>query len=250
MVHCPFCQTEIPVSPGALFAQCPNTACNGSFELDENGQIDLSSPAEEASHSSSVSHVMPLGNDEDPALPDVVDPDQNDWDQPTSEESLETSPSDSLSAPAEGDSESSVDDIEEEDEEFNENWHEESPPPIPGADPVGIEAYDKSDSSHHPQGLFYDVIVENLDTVDLKLSFFKILEQRRFGLNVEGIKKELKDGEVTLKQLNPVVASVLLSQLRDLDIQISWRQSLAVLQESQSTMTEVEESTGESEDDV
>lgn len=233
MILCPYCQTQISVSPGALFAQCPNLNCNGSFELDENGQIDESSLVASNEISSSVEpsyeHVTAVAADDDDSdLPDVEEPPIEDQaQQEFSEDGRGALDKEALSAntgPAETE--------ESENIEFNEDWNEDSAPAEDSAtDPVGIQAYDKTDSSHHPQGIYYDLYLENLDTVDIKLSLFKILEQKRFGLNVEGIKKTLKGGELLLPKLNPVVASVLLTQLRELDIKISWRQTMAVMEE-------------------
>lgn len=244
MVICPICHAEILVSPGALFAQCPNESCGTSFELDENGNID---PSSLGSVDDNLSPQDIAGASENYENPEVIEQ----YDISTIEQSTEDVEDsfmagyDAESAGGEVVQDAVADDsVSEEipeqapiEEDYREDWNEVAQAKEDaenGPDPIGVVAYDKTDHSQSIQGIFYDIILENLDTIDIKTALFKILEQARFGINVEAARRSLKGGELILTDLNPVVASVLIGQLRDLDIKISWRQSLAIMDNSES----------------
>jgi hypothetical protein len=70
--------------------------------------------------------------------------------------------------------------------------------------------------------LVYDVSISGIDTAESREDLLDCLRDKRLGLEFQHIVQQIKDGELTLRQLNPVKASVLLNRLRHLPFKISW----------------------------
>ncbi|MCC6277816.1 MAG: hypothetical protein IT289_07885 [Oligoflexia bacterium] len=72
-------------------------------------------------------------------------------------------------------------------------------------------------------GLMYEISVGGIDTIELRQEFLDILEDRRLGLDPSMVTSNIKDGKVILGPINPVKASVLVSHLKRLPLDIKWR---------------------------
>lgn len=100
-------------------------------------------------------------------------------------------------------------------------------PAVDPQDPLGVTQFDQSDVSQLPEGAYYyDVHITGLDTADIKREALMMLSDRRFGWNPEDIKRSIKNGELVLKNLNPVKAVIAVMNLQSLDVEISWAQKL------------------------
>ena len=72
-------------------------------------------------------------------------------------------------------------------------------------------------------GLVYDVTISGIDTVETRQEVSACLSDKRLKLNPEKLMKSVKDGELTLNELNPVAASVLVGVIKHLTLAVSWK---------------------------
>jgi hypothetical protein len=73
----------------------------------------------------------------------------------------------------------------------------------------------------------YDVLIKGLDTKEVMLTFKDAIEDSKFAWLTQDILGQIKNGEVTLKNLNPIQAFVLASRIQFLDLDIEWKQNVA-----------------------
>lgn len=73
----------------------------------------------------------------------------------------------------------------------------------------------------------YDVLIKGLDTKEVMITFKDAIEDSKFAWLTQDILGQIKNGEVTLKNLNPIQAFVLASRIQFLDLDIDWKQNVA-----------------------
>jgi hypothetical protein len=86
-----------------------------------------------------------------------------------------------------------------------------------------ISAYGNSETqiAH----LNYDLRVSGLDTVELINEFKDIINDSRFGWDMNEVMKTMKAGEIRFQQLNPVKAYILAKRLQFLNVEKIWKQN-------------------------
>ncbi|MEZ0392252.1 MAG: hypothetical protein ACAH59_08560 [Pseudobdellovibrionaceae bacterium] len=97
--------------------------------------------------------------------------------------------------------------------------------PIPAKDPNDlseISDYGNSDQAFGP--LSYSVMIENIDTKEIRQQLLEALNDSKFGWDAKELMKRTKLGKLQLENLNPVKASVLVHRLQDVPVKVSWVQ--------------------------
>jgi hypothetical protein len=87
-----------------------------------------------------------------------------------------------------------------------------------------VSDFANSDQSHGP--LSYSVMIENIDTKEIKTQVLEALSDPKFGWDPKDIIRQMKMGALKLENLNPVKASVLVHQLQGVPVKISWEQNV------------------------
>lgn len=85
--------------------------------------------------------------------------------------------------------------------------------------------FGNSDKSQARHGiLFYNLKIEGIDTSEERHALMDILSNRQLMLSVEDLIKEIEDGILVIESLNPVKASVIVSELEMSGMEVSWTQ--------------------------
>lgn len=86
-----------------------------------------------------------------------------------------------------------------------------------------ISAYGNSETqiAH----LNYDLRVSGLDTAELINEFKDVINDSRFGWDMNEVMKTMKAGEIRFQQLNPVKAYILAKRLQFLNVEKTWKQN-------------------------
>lgn len=145
------------------------------------------------------------------------------------------------------------------DEDFNTNWNlvpESRPPSLDALDPVveveasqdftdieeesvpqeepsepkenlnaieEINRFASSEESSLKEGnLTYSLTIKNIDTQELKDEILAVLQENKLGIDTKNLKFSLPTLE--LKDLNPVKASVIVSRIKHLPVDVEWAQ--------------------------
>ena len=94
-----------------------------------------------------------------------------------------------------------------------------------------IQSFADSEKSNLKEGaLFYDVTIYNVDTQELRDEIMDVLKDRKF--NVDLSKINFKLPQLTIQDLNAVKASVLVTKLKHLPVDIEWTQT-SILQDGE-----------------
>jgi hypothetical protein len=92
-------------------------------------------------------------------------------------------------------------------------------------DPLGISRFDQTGASQLMEGpLYYDLIISGLDTADIKREILRALDDQRFLWSLDELKGKFHGGKLTLKNLNPVKAVLLMIKIQHIDVDIRWEQ--------------------------
>ncbi len=73
----------------------------------------------------------------------------------------------------------------------------------------------------------YDLMIQGLDTKEVMQAFKDSIDDSKFAWLVQDILGQIKNGKVTLKNLNPIQAYVLANRIQFLDLEIDWKQNVA-----------------------
>ena len=76
--------------------------------------------------------------------------------------------------------------------------------------------------------LRYDIYISGLDSVEIEKQVREVLEDSRFKWDVNEILKSQDKGHLVIKNLNPIKAAYLVSELSFLSVKISWEQYMAL----------------------
>lgn len=107
-------------------------------------------------------------------------------------------------------------------------------PPVSSTDEVvpssfsvaASEITDYGNQQESVSQIYYDVYIKGLDTKEVLRSFKEAIEDSKFGWLPEDIISQIKNGESTLKNLNPIQAFVLAQRIQFLDLDIEWKQNV------------------------
>jgi len=104
------------------------------------------------------------------------------------------------------------------------------PEPEPESKPVNpgdlseVSDFANSDQAFGP--LSYSVIIENIDTKEIRTQLLEALGDSKFAWDPKELLKKVKLGKLTLEDLNPVKASVLVQRLQEVPVKVSWVQNV------------------------
>lgn len=89
------------------------------------------------------------------------------------------------------------------------------------------EIVDYGNSDQFVSGpLSYDLLIEGIDLADLKKKLLEALDDKRLGFDQNSIAKKIKLGQLKLKSLSPVQASIIVNRIKFFGLKISWYQKL------------------------
>jgi hypothetical protein len=71
-------------------------------------------------------------------------------------------------------------------------------------------------------GLVYDLKITGIDSDAIRASVLDCFRDNRLGIPLKDAQALIKRGELVLRELNPVKASVLVSQLKQLAVKVTW----------------------------
>ncbi len=112
----------------------------------------------------------------------------------------------------------------------------------PDPNPVDITSYANSEASSLEDGEFlYDVTVSRLDSKDLKEVLKYVLIDEKLKLNHHEYLKKIRDGKVTIENLNPIKAKRIVEQLQYHTVGVTWRQKRVVMEIVEPEIDEEEE---------
>lgn len=72
--------------------------------------------------------------------------------------------------------------------------------------------------------LSYHVVIENIDTSDIRKKLSEALSDSKFQWDVNEILQKIEKGRLELGPLNPAKASVLVRRLQDVPVRVGWNQ--------------------------
>ncbi|HEX4925222.1 MAG TPA: hypothetical protein VFV50_14105 [Bdellovibrionales bacterium] len=88
-----------------------------------------------------------------------------------------------------------------------------------------IAQYGNSELSQANDGLLmFDVIVEGIDTNELRAAVREILDDKRFLWNADSLVSTIRNGHLRVPKINSIKASLLVKRLKHLDVRIRWEQ--------------------------
>lgn len=95
----------------------------------------------------------------------------------------------------------------------------------PDTEPLDITDFANSEASNLEDGeLLYDLYLSRLDSKDLRDAFKFVLLDEKLKLNHHEYLKNIRNGRVTISNLNPIKAKRIVEQLQYTAIDISWKQ--------------------------
>jgi hypothetical protein len=96
----------------------------------------------------------------------------------------------------------------------------------PADDPLGLARFAKSEISQANDGtLVFRVLISGIDTKELRDSLREVLEDSRFVWDPGAILAKLSKGTLTIENLSPVKAMILVNQIKRLPVKIRWEQN-------------------------
>ena len=100
--------------------------------------------------------------------------------------------------------------------------------PVTKQDLSDVEAYGNMESAAYKGLLRYDLQIIGVDSNKIEEQILSILEDSRLKRDARTCLNSKKNGILQIKNLNPVKAVYLVSQLINLPIELSWKQYMAV----------------------
>jgi hypothetical protein len=109
-------------------------------------------------------------------------------------------------------------------------------------EPVNITQFANSEDSNLEEGEYlYDIKISRIDSKELRDELKAVLQDEKLKLNFHEYIRKIKDGKVTIANLNPIKAKRIIEQLQYLDLQLHWSQKRVVMQkEVKSSLNEEE----------
>ena len=101
----------------------------------------------------------------------------------------------------------------------------------PDSEPVDITDFADSEKSGMNAGEYlYDLIVDGLDSKELKEELKYVLMEERLQLNYREFLKKIRKGKVLISDLNPVKAKRIVEQLQYSGLNLRWRQKRVIME--------------------
>ena len=115
----------------------------------------------------------------------------------------------------------------------------ETPPPeneaVSPDDPLGLNEFANSEISQAKDGfLMFRVHISGIDSKEIRESIREAIVDQRFAWDPERIMASISKGALKVDRLSPIKASILVSRLKRLPIQIRWEQYAITQSESPS----------------
>lgn len=100
------------------------------------------------------------------------------------------------------------------------------PEPIGGpGDPLGIADYANSEFSQAKDGPFlFRLIISGIDSKELRESLRESMEDSRFAWDTDELLKSISKGELHIRNVSPVKATILINRIKRLPVKIRWEQ--------------------------
>lgn len=185
MGKCPKCQSDIPESVFGLYS-CGVCSAVLTVDMDGNGTIDQSLDHQEVLPEDSL--VREIQED----YPDLAEQDK------VAEDTVSIAP----------------------------HFLPDRQADLSSADFKDVVRFAESPTSSATEGAFYyDVLLEGIDSEDLKNVVKEALRDSRFGWNSEEKIATIRRGTLLLDRLNPVKASLIISRLKSYPLTIVWSQN-------------------------
>lgn len=116
--------------------------------------------------------------------------------------------------------------------DFEDQANEAPPPPAYNAAPSSdssdlgdIAAFGNSDLSGGREGsLRYNLLIEGIDTQDVREAFREAITDRKFMWDSDQILRSIRNGAVRIPNITPTKAYILIARLRGVPLQIRWEQ--------------------------
>jgi hypothetical protein len=95
----------------------------------------------------------------------------------------------------------------------------------PANDPLGISSYANSEISLAKDGPFvFHIHLSGIDTKEIRAALKDSMEDSRFAWNVAQLMGKISKGDLTLENIPPVKAAILINRIKRLPIDIRWEQ--------------------------
>lgn len=91
-----------------------------------------------------------------------------------------------------------------------------------------VEEYGNAQATSEKGFLRYDIYISGLDSVEIEEQVREVLEDPRFKWDVSEILESQDKGHLVIKNLNPIKAVCLVSDLSFLSVKVSWKQYMAL----------------------
>jgi hypothetical protein len=221
MASCPRCGTALNDDHG--MSQCPG--CGAFCFIDMDGQASIQEHFEPTPGGAAASSDFP-----DP-IEDLVDLSVRDVSPSAAESPHDVASNDSFDsfesmAP---DSPGSADHLVTPDASSPVS----EPEPIsrapqafgPANDPLNLNDFANSEVSSAKDGpLLFRVLISGIDTKEIRESIREVLQDPRFAWDSNGIFSKVSKGHLAINDLSPVKASILITRIKRLPVQIRWEQ--------------------------
>lgn len=216
MAQCPECLQEQNVDFG--MATC--TQCGTVFMVEIDGSVSLPAEVGPTVEEEIFEHQDSVAALEQEEIPDVP--------MSMEESSPAESPFEAIENHEELSAEEPVDGAMDNDIFSTDAPVAEAPvfdESIDPRDPLGLQKFEESGGTELSLGEFlYEVTVSGVDSQDLRKEVQIALADKRFGFSQEDLRQSLMGGVLTLKNLNPVRAMLVVLKLQTMDLQIEWHQ--------------------------
>lgn len=95
----------------------------------------------------------------------------------------------------------------------------------PADDPLGLADFANSELSSAKDGpLLFRIRVSGIDSKEMRETIREVLEDPRFGWDADQMFARLEKGVLTIENLSPVKASILVTKIKRLPVKIRWEQ--------------------------
>ena len=91
-----------------------------------------------------------------------------------------------------------------------------------------VEEYGNAQATSEKGFLRYDLRIAGVDSTEIEQQILSILEDPRFHWDAKEIMQSQKEGILVIKNLNPIKAMCLVSDLSFLSVELSWEQYMAL----------------------
>ena len=197
MASCPRCGTALKEDYG--MSQCPG--CGAFCFIDMDGQASLQDESTEPPPGGAAAPT-----DFDDPIEGLIDTSARDVSPPTT------------ASPAEPEHDFGSNDLFEPVERAPQAFG-------PANDPLNLNEFANSEVSSAKDGpLLFRVLISGIDTKEIRESIREVLEDPRFAWDSNEIFSKVSKGHLAINDLSPVKASILITRIKRLPVQIRWEQ--------------------------